>query len=459
MRERVLLFGDVAARPEGLLRALARAGFGLVDGETSDPASPPDLALVAVRDGGSDLEGALARFSGEVWAGVPVIVLLATDAGDGVARALALGADDALAQPVNLSELGARLEARLRNRDAVRRAAGSGALQSGLFLAIEEIASAPGPHEMLEILVRRVGEALGAAHCACLTPSPDRRHARFIAVHGSPSLSGVAVDLFRYPEAVEAAVSRRTVYAGEVLRHSLFLSHLAHWPDSPEVHEIESAAAVPLIAHRNVRAVIVLRTRRGETPLTPAHVTLVEQLANATAALLAREETRLGAAGPALPAATDPLTGCAGLEVFGTRLRDELERARRYDSTMALAILQIEGLDHLTARLGIGVSDAVLAELGVILRAEIRAPDLVARYGKERFALLLPSTGMGGGERLLERVLGRAASRAFKGLPPEERPRLAAGLVAFPRPGVKRPEDLLAIAEAAVRVKPEVVAA
>ena len=312
---------------------------------------------------------------------------------------------------------------------------------------------------MLEILVRRVGEALGAAHCACLTPSPDRRHARFIAVHGSPSLSGVAVDLFRYPEAVEAAVSRRTVYAGEVLRHSLFLSHLAHWPDSPEVHEIESAAAVPLIAHRNVRAVIVLRTRRGETPLTPAHVTLVEQLANATAALLAREETRLGATGPALPAAIDPLTGCAGLEVFGTRLRDELERARRYDSTMALAILQIEGLDHLTARLGIGVSDAVLAELGVILRAEIRAPDLVARYGKERFALLLPSTGMGGGERLLERVLGRAASRAFKGLPPEERPRLAAGLVAFPRPGVKRPEDLLAIAEAAVRVKPEVVAA
>ena len=63
------------------------------------------------------------------------------------------------------------------------------------------------------------------------------------AVHDNPTLRNVAVDLFHYPEAVEASVSGRTVYAPEVLQHRLFLTHLAQWPDSPEVHEIESSAA------------------------------------------------------------------------------------------------------------------------------------------------------------------------------------------------------------------------
>ena len=36
MRERVLLFGDVSARPEGLERSLMRAGFALAEGSASD---------------------------------------------------------------------------------------------------------------------------------------------------------------------------------------------------------------------------------------------------------------------------------------------------------------------------------------------------------------------------------------------------------------------------------------
>jgi DNA-binding response OmpR family regulator len=240
----VLLFGDPTARPDGLERALVRAGFSLAEGPAVDVTPTPDLALVAVHDAGPTLERALLSFSGDGWTEVPVIVLLANAERDGIARALSLGAADAMAAPIDLAELGARLEARLRARAEVRRAAGAGSLQSELFLAVEEIAEAQRPDEMLETLVRRLGQALGAAHCVCLVPSSDRRSARLVAVHENPTLRDVQVDLARYPEAVEALVSGRTVHAEEVLRHPLFLSHLARWPDSPEVHEIESAAAV-----------------------------------------------------------------------------------------------------------------------------------------------------------------------------------------------------------------------
>jgi diguanylate cyclase (GGDEF)-like protein len=451
MRERVFLFGDSSVRPDGLERALVRAGFALADGESSPHVPAPDLALVSVHDAGIELECALAGLAREGWAGVPIIVLLATPERDGVARALSLGAADAMAAPVDLGELGARLEARLRNRAEAQRAAGAGNLQAEMFLAIEEVAAARRPEEMLETLVRRLGEALGVAHCACLAPSADRRHARLVAVHENPTLRDVAVDLARYPEVVEAAVSGRSVHAPEVLRHSLFLSHLAHWPDSPEVHEIASAAAVPIVAHRVVRAVVVLRTRRGEPALTREQVLLVEQLAHATSALLEREDRRAGATRrQAMTEATDALTGCATLDAFDRRFREELERVRRYGQELALALIDVNALRSLNARLGPAAGDRCLAELGALLQEEIRGPDFAARYGGDEFILLMPSTGLDGARRVLGRIAARVAAHRFAEVPSDQRPELAAGLVVFPHPGIVRAEDLLALAEAAL---------
>ena len=451
MRERVLLFGEVGHRPEGLERALVRAGFALAEGASADAVPTPDLALLAVRDGGAALETALTTFAGPSWAGVPVVVLLSAPERDGVARALSLGAADALTAPVDLAELCARLEARLRVRAEVQRAAGAGTLQSELFQAIEEVAAAQRPEEMLETLVRRLGQAVGASHCACLLPSSDRRHARLAAVHENPTLRNVAVDLFHYPEAVEATVSGRTVYAPEVLRHRLFLTHLAQWPDSPEVHEVESSAAVPLITHRVVRAVVVIRTRRGEPMLTQEQVGHVERLVHATAALLEREDRRAGATRrQAHAGAVDPLTGCGSLDAFDRRLREELERVRRYGSELSLALVDVDSLRELNQRLGAEAGDRLLNELGGLLNQEVRSPDFVARYGGDEFVLLMPSTRLDGARHLVARIAARIDTHRWTDLPESERPRLAVGLVTFPHPGVLRAEDLLAMAETAL---------
>lgn len=451
MRERVFLYGDSSCRPDGLERALVRAGFALAEGHSTESLVPPDLVLLAARDEGPELDQALAAFRTDPWNGVPVIVLLAGTERAGIARALALGAADALAAPVNLSELCARLESRLRAGAELRRAAGAGALQSDLFRAIETIAAARRPEEMLEALVRRLGSVLGAAHCACLALSSDRRYARLIAVHENPTLRDVAVDLFRYPEAVEAAMSGRTVHAPEVLRDGLFLAHLAQWPDSPEVHEVESAAAVPLIANRAVRAVVVIRTRRGDPALLQEQVAMVEQLVNATGALLEREERRADVSRrQSLAASTDPLTGCASLDALDLRLREECERVRRYGSQLAFALLDVDALRELNTRLGRSAGDRFLAELGVLLQQEIRTPDFVARYGSDEFALLMPATGLDGARHLIARIAARLAEHRFDELVQSDRPRLAAGLVIFPHQGLSRVEDVLGAAEAAL---------
>ena len=451
MRERVYLFGDPAARPDGLERALVRAGFALAEGGEGEPLSTPDVALVTVPDAGAGLETVLRITGREVWENVPVIVLLGSQDRADVARALALGACDALGAPVHLGELCARIEARLRTNDELRRAAGAGALKSHLIDSLEEIASSGRPEEMLETMTRRLGTALASAHCACLAPSADRRFARLIAVYENPTLRDVSVDLFRYPEAVEAATSGRTVYAAEVLRDGLFLAHLAQWPDSPEVHEIESAVAVPLITQRAVRAVVVIRTRRGDPSIGITEVHLVEQLVHATAALIEREERRADVSRrQSLAASTDSLTGCGNLDALDSRLREELERVRRYGGHAAFALLDVDSLRELNARLGNEAGDRFLRELGGILLREIRTPDFVARYGSDEFALVMPATSVDGARKLLARIAARLGNYEFEDVVLAERPRLAAGLVPIPHEGIARVEDLLAAAEGAL---------
>jgi hypothetical protein len=296
MRESVYLYGDSADRPIGIERGLVRAGFALSEGNTAPPGPPPDLALVMVPDAGDGLEQALQMFNEREWTGVPVIVILASGHNGGIARALALGAADAMASPVDHSELSARLEARLRSRAEVMRAAGAGSLEADRFPELEAVQAVERPDDLLEKLVDRLGEGLRASHCACLVPSSDGRSARVVAAFENPTLRNMHVDLFHYPEVVEAVVSGRTVHAYEVLRDGLFLAHLAQWPDSPEVREMGSAAAIPLVTQRTVRAVIVIRTRRGESPLTADRVSMVEQMVNSVVALLEREDRGRSAA-------------------------------------------------------------------------------------------------------------------------------------------------------------------
>lgn len=450
LQTRVLLLGDPNARPEGLERTLIRAGFTL--GESVElPLAPgeagsPDLTILALNAVDGSTNELLLPLTDEAWRNVPTIVLLPAGATDAAGRALALGAIDVMVAPIHFPELVARVVARLRGvRDGFR-PNGSDNGQAQLFAVFEEVALAARPEEMLQILVRGIGSSLDAAHTACVF-SIDADHGRIIAIAERPEIRNREVDLADYPEVRHAMSTGRTAFIPDVAQHPLFDGP----PSAPATAPFRptSAVAVPIQFQGKPVGYVVVRTAPPRTHLSVDEVAFVETLVTGTARLLEHEERRAGVyRRQASAGVIDPLTGCGGLDALDRRIRDEMQRADRYGRRFNLMLIDLDGLRHINKAGGVAAGDKVLSEFGALLQRELRAPDFVARYGGDEFAVIMPETGDEGARKAVDKI-----RRALVGLRfadgQETDLAITAGWVTFPAIGVLTAEDLFVQAEEA----------
>jgi len=452
---RVLLLGDPTLRPDGLERALVRAGFQVMEADMV-PADPPhgalpDLILLTVPQEGNLLEAELHRLSAGAWNDVPVFALLAGGGAEAQQAALRLGAAEVMAMPVHLGELCARVEARLRGRAGLEAHRQERQVNALMFDIFAEVSTAIRPDEILQTLVRRVGAALDLAHCSFVLTPPGDASGRVVAVHESPSVRDLTVDLARYPEIREALRTERPVFIPDVHAHPLFEAVRAEWTEQQLRIHVRSVLAIPVALQGRVAGVFLLRTRRSDPVLTPQQVAFAQTLTTAAARVLETEERRSSMyrrlAGVS---AHDPLTGCGTLDALDRRIREEFERARRYALSFSLILLDVDQLRNLNERLGTDGGDRVLAELGRLLQRELRAPDFVSRYGGDEFALILPETDLEGARRSVARVRECILAAPFADLPAQDRPRLSAGIVTYPHPSAVQTEDLFSLVEAAL---------
>jgi len=165
-------------------------------------------------------------------------------------------------------------------------------------------------------------------------------------------------------------------------------------------------------------------------------------------------------------AAFDDLTGAYNRRSMFHHLEAELSRCRRYGRSVSLLMVDLDHFKRVNDSHGHLVGDEALRWIVTTMQAELRAMDLLCRYGGEEFCAILPETNNAGALRAGERLRAAVERGKFSHESVELSLTVSIGGASWSNAGSKDVPDLLAQADEslleakrsgrnAVRVAPE----
>lgn len=135
---------------------------------------------------------------------------------------------------------------------------------------------------------------------------------------------------------------------------------------------------------------------------------------------------------------TDAVTGLRNRRYMRHFLDQELNRARKNGHALAVLGLDLDRFKPVNDTYGHERGDQVLREVAMILQAQIRNYDLVARYAGDEFAIILPETTREEAEIVAKKVM-EAVDLYAEGLvrrdPDFPRVGISVGIALFPEQG------------------------
>jgi len=134
----------------------------------------------------------------------------------------------------------------------------------------------------------------------------------------------------------------------------------------------------------------------------------------------------------------DGLTGIFNRRFFEMRILEEIERARRYGTAMAVIMADIDLFKRLNDEFGHVLGDEVLRQVSSLFHQQLRKIDVVCRYGGEEFGILVTQANAEQAMQIAEKLRKIVACWQFPGVP--RTVTISAGAAAFPEHGSTRDE-------------------
>ncbi|TMB68855.1 MAG: GGDEF domain-containing protein [Chloroflexi bacterium] len=103
-------------------------------------------------------------------------------------------------------------------------------------------------------------------------------------------------------------------------------------------------------------------------------------------------------------ASRDEMTGLHNRRHFYEVSEEELTRAQQRRDTLAILLMDLDGLKGINDEFGHGVGDIVITNLAAIISKHIRTTDVAARLGGDEFGVVMPGTDKRGAFALARRL-------------------------------------------------------
>lgn len=141
---------------------------------------------------------------------------------------------------------------------------------------------------------------------------------------------------------------------------------------------------------------------------------------------------------------TDSLTGLFNRRYFEERFFEELHRSERHNLSFSLAMLDIDDFKLFNDTEGHPAGDEILKYIANIAKDSLRVIDVIARFGGEEFAVIMPQTEMDDAFLVAERIrrsIKEQLPRIWSKFPRNE-VTVSIGIALFPSGGKDRKELL-----------------
>jgi two-component system cell cycle response regulator len=215
---------------------------------------------------------------------------------------------------------------------------------------------------------------------------------------------------------------------------------------TPFVSEAKAAWSVPILDHPEVEHVIYLKN--PQTGGTRAFVVNCIQFSELDKYIFSfADVTHMEWEKAALEhqATTDSLTGIYNREKFDDSLNLEIDRAKRYGSSLSLIMFDIDYFKQVNDTYGHQVGDLVLVNLAQLVAKHIREHDIFARWGGEEFMILAPGISLDSAQQMASKLRALVEETVF---PVVGRLTISLGVTPFrdddtPRSFTKRVDDAL----------------
>ena len=174
-----------------------------------------------------------------------------------------------------------------------------------------------------------------------------------------------------------------------------------------------AAVALPLECRgKTIGAVVgIERTvARRDPRFTPGTLTVVQAALEAGGIAL---DNALRVQRAEALSVTDDLTNLYNSRYLSQVLRRETKRASRSGRPLSVLFVDLDGFKAINDTHGHLFGSRALVEAASVIRASARETDMVARFGGDEFALILPDTGSQGATAVGDRMRARVAAHRF----------------------------------------------